>query len=398
MTQKAISIQRQAYYYIAAGMSCLMLVHAIGRLAFTPLLPYFIQDGLISLPQGADLATSNYLGYLIGALSAVYLNQPQHIKRYVCVGMIINALFTISQCFITNYPALMILRLGNGITNGLVFVLAPALILEWLSEHQLTRLSGLVYFGVGLGLIITGVLVDWPASFFFGQWRWLPIAIACLPLLIFSLNQMSQIQIKTPATTKIRQKIPLFDRSSTPLFVSYIGAGLGYILPMTFLPTLAHQVGKNTPFLVQNIWLITALSCALFIPVWNRLGAELGDRQALLASYWVQTLGSLFVLLLPNIWGVLGCAIFVGAGFLGSVMCTQRLARYFQPHQGPKLSAAMITIYAGAQLFGPWLAKWWIQHGGTLQQSFFVGFLAFIWGLFWTWKTPKNNCPKGQSF
>ena len=314
MTSTDQALRYQAYGYIAAGISSLMLVHAIGRFAFTPLLPYFIQDHLITITQGADLATSNYLGYLIGALLAVYLNRPDRLKRYVRLGLIINAALTLLQCFTAAYTPLLLLRLANGISNGLVFVLAPALILEWLSEHQLTRLSGLVYFGVGLG----------------------------------------------------------------------------YILPMTFLPALAHQVGGDHGFLVKNVWLITSLSCSLFIPIWNSLGARCGDRQALLGSYWIQGLGALLVLVMPNIWGVLACAIFVGAGFLGSVMCTQRLARFFQPHQGPKLSAAMITIYAGAQLFGPWMAKFWIEHGGSLQQSFAVGVLAFIWGLFWTWRTPKK--------
>ncbi|MHA3049613.1 YbfB/YjiJ family MFS transporter [Acinetobacter sp. ANC 4641] len=383
------SLRYQAYGYIAAGISSLMLVHAIGRFAFTPLLPYFIQDHLISINQGADLATSNYLGYLIGALIAVYLNRPDRLKRYVCFGLVINAALTIMQCLSAAYIPLLLLRLANGMSNGLVFVLAPALILEWLSEHQLSRLSGLVYFGVGLGLIVSGILVDWTAPFFTGQWRWLPIAIACIPLLVFSLYQISKIQIHPQVkTAQASQK--LFDVNSTPLFISYIGAGLGYILPMTFLPALAHQVGGEHTVLVKNVWLITSLSCSLFIPIWNSLGTRWGDRQALLGSYWIQALGVLLILLMPNIWGVLGCAVFVGAGFLGSVMCTQRLARFFQPHQGPKLSAAMITIYAGAQLFGPWLAKLWIEHGGSLQQSFAVGLLAFIWGLFWTWRTPNK--------
>src|SRR5690606_24926571 len=83
------------------------------------------------------------------------------------------------------------------------------------------------------------------------------------------------------------------------------------------------------------------------------------------------------------------CAVLVGSSFVGSVMCTQRLARYFQPHQGPRLSAAIIALYAGSQLIGPWLAKVWIEYGGTLLQSFAVGLGVFVWGLFWTLRTPK---------
>ena len=47
----------------------LMVVHALGRFAFTPLLPLLLDDGLFDLAQGAQLATWNYLGYLLGALA-----------------------------------------------------------------------------------------------------------------------------------------------------------------------------------------------------------------------------------------------------------------------------------------------------------------------------------------
>src|SRR5215831_13016255 len=48
----------------------LAVAMGIGRFAFTPLLPLMVRDG--SLPQGAGawLAASNYLGYLVGALTA----------------------------------------------------------------------------------------------------------------------------------------------------------------------------------------------------------------------------------------------------------------------------------------------------------------------------------------
>ncbi|MFT4021632.1 MAG: YbfB/YjiJ family MFS transporter [Acinetobacter sp.] len=379
----------QAYIFVATGVACLMLVHAMGRFAFTPLLPYLIQDHIITLTQGANLATGNYVGYLVGALAAIYFNQPKKIKQYIVFGLICNFAVTVTQCFVKDYDLLLALRLLNGISNGFVFVLAPALVLEWLSEHALSRLSGLVYLGIGVGLIFSGMLVDWTSTIFFGAWRWIPIAIACVPLFLLSVWQIPKIKIH-PVAQSNKTSNALLNAHTTPLFLAYLGAGLGYILPMTFLPVLAHDVGENHVLLVKNIWLITALCCAVFIPIWNSLGTKFGDQSILFISYWVQAIGVVCVMVFPNIFGVLGCAIFVGGSFMASVLCTQRLARFFQPHQGAKLSAAMITIYAGAQLFGPWLAKWWIESGGTLLQSFAMGFIAFVWSIFWTWRMPKK--------
>src|SRR5690606_32678805 len=92
----------------------------------------------------------------------------------------------------------------------------------------------------------------------------------------------------------------LFDRASTPLFMAYAGAGLGYILPMTFLPTLANQLLPAGDPLISQVWLWTAFACLLSVPTWNYLGAHLGDRGALFGTYALQGIGCAAPLLLPN--------------------------------------------------------------------------------------------------
>ena len=52
-----------------AGLVGLAVAVGLGRFAFTPLLPMMLQDGLLDLRQASWLASSNYLGYLLGALA-----------------------------------------------------------------------------------------------------------------------------------------------------------------------------------------------------------------------------------------------------------------------------------------------------------------------------------------
>ncbi|MEN8547701.1 YbfB/YjiJ family MFS transporter [Acinetobacter soli] len=371
-----------------AGISSLIVAHGLGRFAFTPLLPYLIQDNVITLAQGANLATWNYIGYLVGALVAVSLHARNSTQSVLIWALLVNAGLTILQIITTDYTFFLLLRLCNGITNGLVFVLVPALILEWLAEHHKTQLSGLMFTGVSIGLILDSILIDWSSAWFSGQLRWIPIGLVALPLALFSVWQLKKITLSSHPTVVIRSS-RLLDRNSTPLFIGYAGAGLGYILPMTFLPTLAHELIRNQPFILTNIWLITALSCLILLPFWNKLGASTNDRFALICSYIVQILSLIAVLIFHNAIGVVICAILMGGSFMGTVVCSQRIARIFQPHQGPKLYAALISLYAGTQLIGPWLAKLWIDHGGTLLQSFYMGLAALIWGLLWTLRTPN---------
>src|SRR6185295_4871453 len=72
--RRAIDIRRSlpALSAIAAcAVAAIALAQAmgIGRFAFTPLLPLMVRDGSLEPAAGAWIAASNYLGYLIGALT-----------------------------------------------------------------------------------------------------------------------------------------------------------------------------------------------------------------------------------------------------------------------------------------------------------------------------------------
>lgn len=381
---------QQVRLNILAGISALIVVHGLGRFAFTPLLPYLVHDQVINLRQGAFLATLNYLGYLIGAVMAVFLTHPRLLKKFLLLGLMVNMLSIAMPILIQGYTAFSWIRFLNGLSNGLVFVLAPALLLEWLVEHGKRHLSGLVYLGVSIGLILDSVLIDWLSNFFHGQMRWFPITLAALPPCLFSLYIFRYIQIN-PSQHQPQNSQKLFDAQTTPLLIAYAGAGLGYILPMTFLPALAHQVIIGHDFIVTNIWLITAVACLVCLPFWNWLGFHTNDRFALIISYLVQAVSVATVLLFPNSTGIVICAIFMGGSFMGTVVCSQRLAKIFQPHQGAKLFATLISIYAGTQLIGPYLSKIYMDHGGSLLHSFGFGLIALIWGLLWMLKVPKTQ-------
>src|SRR5260221_8089504 len=56
-----------------AGCAALAVAMGMGRFAFTPILPMMQAEGAIDVAQGGWLASANYVGYLIGGLTAVGL-------------------------------------------------------------------------------------------------------------------------------------------------------------------------------------------------------------------------------------------------------------------------------------------------------------------------------------
>lgn len=387
--------QRPALFpVLLAGATLLLVVHGLGRFIYTPLLPWLVEDGLLTVREGAGIATWNYLGYLIGALLALRWHRVAQIRRSLPWALVLHVLSTLAQTQAESADALSALRLLNGISNGLVFVHAPSLILEWLARHRRVSSSGLVYLGACVGLILSSLLVSLSTGVLVGAQRWWPAALLSIPLAWWGWRQLARLDMPPePPATAPGHAAPsgrLLDRASTPLFLSYAGAGMGYILPMTFLPMVARLQVEPGDLLIESSWLVVALATLPSPWLWNRLGAWLGDVQALRLSYMTQLAGVLAALLLPGAPGILLCAVLVGGTFLGTVLLTQRLARALHPHQGPRLSAALIALYSLTQLAGPWLTGVWLGMGGSLHSAFWLGAGALLWGLIWMLRVPRH--------
>lgn len=377
---------------LLAGATLLLVVHGLGRFVYTPLLPSLVEDGVLTVQQGASIATWNYLGYLIGALLALRWHRIAQIRHSLPWALVLHVLTTLGQTQAESAELLAMLRLLNGVSNGLVFVQAPSLILEWLARHRRVSSSGLVYLGACVGLILSSLLASLSNGMLQGAERWWPAALLSIPLAWWGWRQLARLDLPDDQPSPgepSRHGGRLLDRASTPLFLSYAGAGMGYILPMTFLPMVVRlQVEPGSP-LIQSSWLVVALSTLPSPWLWNRLGALFGDTLALRFSYVAQLVGVLAALLLPGAPGILICAVLVGGTFLGTVLLTQRLARTLHPHQGPRLSAALIALYSLTQLAGPWLTGIWLSMGGTLHSAFWLGAGALLWGLVWMLLVPR---------
>ncbi|WP_144821024.1 YbfB/YjiJ family MFS transporter [Marinobacter piscensis] len=392
MYQQSTATPRELFGVLAAGAIVLLVVHTLGRFVYTPLLPYLIGDGQLTAPEGAAIATWNYFGYLVGAMLAIRWHRVGHIRVLLPVFLTIHVITTLFVTQTDNLTAISASRWLNGVANGVVFVQAPALILEWLVLRNRSSMSGLVYIGVGLGLLVSSGLVTGSAGWLEGAARWWPVALASIPLAIWGGLRLYRLEVPDQAPDndgRVVTTTPLIDRASIPLFLSYGGAGLGYILPMTFLPLLAKLQLEPGHWLLDGTWLIVALFTIPAAWMWNKLGTKLGDIPALKLNFLIQLVGVLAAVLWPGAMGLMLCAALVGSTFLGTVLLTQRLGRALHPHQGPRLSAAMVALYGFTQMVGPWLTKQWLDAGGTLLSAFGIGVGALAFGLIFVFFVPR---------
>src|SRR5262249_39641024 len=128
----------------------------IGRFAFTPVLPMMQKDFGLSLRAAGWLASANYAGYFIGALSAVWLRiAPRVIVR---AALVATALLTAGMGLTTNMYAWVGLRGIAGVVSAWALVFSSAWVLRMLAASGNSRLGGVMFGGVGLGAALAGML------------------------------------------------------------------------------------------------------------------------------------------------------------------------------------------------------------------------------------------------
>ena len=94
----------------------------IGRFAFTPLLPLMQREGLLTADGGAWLAAANYLGYLLGALSAARLTARP--RRLVLACLFGTAALTAAVALTQSLGPWLVLRWAAGVASAWTLVRA----------------------------------------------------------------------------------------------------------------------------------------------------------------------------------------------------------------------------------------------------------------------------------
>jgi len=173
------SAKRAAAISALACAITLAVALGIGRFAFTPLLPLMLQEGRLSINAGGLLASLNYAGYFIGALSCAFI--PFDHRKLLLFGLVMTTVLTLSMGLTHTFALWGALRLIAGIVSAWTFVFASQWGLRRLAELHQHGWSGVIYTGPGLGILITGLLVS-GAGQYGSQVGWLSFGVLALVL------------------------------------------------------------------------------------------------------------------------------------------------------------------------------------------------------------------------
>lgn len=332
----------------------------IGRFAFTPLLPMMQADAGVSIGQGGWLATANYVGYFAGSLWAA----AQRVRTGVAIraGLLVIGLATLAMGMTETFAAWLVLRFTAGVASAWVLIHVSSWCLERLAPLGKPLLGGVVYAGVGSGIMAAGLLcVALMVSGAASSAAWLILGCLAMALAVALWPQFKQEAERAAS----REGRSAWTSEWVRLVVCYGAYGLGYIIPATFLPAMARD-SLADPSLFGWAWpLFGAAAIASTLAV-AALPRRYGNRRIWVACHLVMALGVLGPFLLPGLPGILLASVCVGGTFVVITMVGLQEAQRIAGSQSPALIAAMTAAFAAGQIAGPALVAIWVRQGGTL--------------------------------
>lgn len=331
-----------------AGLAALAVAMGIGRFAFTPILPMMQQDAGLSIAAGGLLASANYLGYLLGALSATVVRFAP--ERAIRAGLLAVGVVTLAMALPLPFSIWLLLRLLAGVASAWLLISVSAWGLEALAVYQRPFLNSLVFAGVGSGIGTAG-LVCLALNEETSSQAW--AALGGLALVVTGLIWRVFGHTRAAAATKPSGHARYrWDSQSVRLVLCYGVTGFGYIIPATFLPVMAKQALHGSPLFGWS-WPVFGLAAALSTLAVAPLVKRAGNRSVWIASHFIMAFG----IVLPAIWmglpAIILAALCVGGTFMVVTLTALQEARRIAAQNATVLIAAMTSSFAAGQIIGP---------------------------------------------
>lgn len=349
----------------------------IGRFAFTPILPMMVADAGLTVPAAGWLAAANYLGYFVGALCAARLSLAHAVRG----GLLMIAVVTFAMGLTHVFVLQLLFRLLAGIGSAWVLVHVSAWAFGHLLKQNRSDVSGIVFAGVGAGIAVAGLIcmgtmqVHWTSDRTWLVFGLLSLLIALLLWPTFHGNGQ-QAGSESSESRRIH-----WTADKWRLMACYGAFGIGYIIPATFLPNMAHQYVDN-PLLFGLAWPVFGIASALSTWIAARWLAGINGRKLWAICYALMATGVVLPVLWPGLTAILIAALLVGGTFMIVTMEGLREARRVAGSDATAFIAVMTASFAIGQILGPLMvsavAKWEYGFAASLLFAAAILVLASI--------------------
>ena len=362
---------------ILTGIAALTIAVGIGRFSYTPILPYMISELNLTTTEAGLIASSNYLGYLLGSLIPIFPQFPKNIRSIFIYSIFISIISLFAMGLTNTFEVFILIRFIHGIFSAFVLILGTSLIVSHVQKKGKIFLGTAHFSGVGLGMALSAIVVSY-LGFLNFTWDELRFSIGILAIMLsFQIIKFTPIQ-------KAEVKYNLKSKNKTSLgfsliTISYGLYGFGYVAFGTFISTMSRLtpgLEKTEPY----VWFVVGVTGIPSVFFWNWFGSKIGNDIGLFLANLILGLGVLFSVLINNEFGIFISCILFGLSFVPiTSMCLlegqERFSGSFI------VSTAILTFsFSIGQMIGPYLSGLLTDYYNSFFFSMIISGIVLIFG------------------
>ena len=362
---------------ILTGIAALTIAVGIGRFSYTPILPYMISELNLTTTEAGLIASSNYLGYLLGSLIPIFPQFPKNIRSIFIYSIFISITSLFAMGLTNTFEVFILIRFIHGIFSAFVLILGTSLIVSHVQKRGKIFLGTAHFSGVGLGMALSAIVVSY-LGFLNFTWDELWFSIGILAIMLsFQIIKFTPIQ-------KAEVKYNLKSKNKTSLgfsliTISYGLYGFGYVAFGTFISTMSRLtpgLEKTEPY----VWFVVGVTGIPSVFFWNWFGSKIGNDIGLFLANLILGLGVLFSVLINNEFGIFISCILFGLSFVPiTSMCLLEGQKRFSGSF--IVSTAILTFsFSIGQMIGPYLSGLLTDYYNSFFFSMIISGIVLIFG------------------
>ena len=362
---------------ILTGIAALTIAVGIGRFSYTPILPYMISELNLTTTEAGLIASSNYLGYLLGSLIPIFPQFPKNIRSIFIYSIFISIISLFAMGLTNTFEVFILVRFIHGIFSAFVLILGTSLIVSHVQKKGKIFLGTAHFSGVGLGMALSAIVVSY-LGFLNFTWDELWFSIGILAIMLsFQIIKFTPIQ-------KAEVKYNFNSKNKTSLgfsliTISYGLYGFGYVAFGTFISTMSRLtpgLEKTEPY----VWFVVGVTGIPSVFFWNWFGSKIGNDIGLFLANLILGLGVLFSVLINNEFGIFISCILFGLSFVPiTSMCLLEGQKRFSGSF--IVSTAILTFsFSIGQMIGPYLSGLLTDYYNSFFFSMIISGIVLIFG------------------
>ena len=370
-------------YFSVSGLGATFIGNGIGRFAYITLMPALIQLGWFSKSEASYLGVGTLFGYILGALSSNFLLKYMHYRDLIRISMLVCSLSYL-LCAAESFSIYWFYfwRTMAGVGGAMLMVLAPPVIMRNHNPTIRTRVSGVIFSGIGLGAMISGVLIPFLIMYDLSA-AWLGMGSISLLFTLYTWRAWGvNSSTETEKIEKQSAPPPLTGPESYTIgliLMAYSLSAIGY-LPHTlfWVDFIVRELGMS---LTSGgfFWALFGIGAAIGPLVTGYLGDTFGLKRSLILSFLLKALGVGLPLLDTSITSLVLSSFLVGAFTPGIVtLISTYTLECVGVSRHTKAWSMMTLSFAVSQAVVGYIMAFVIADFSTYLPLFLVSSLALL--------------------